>query len=236
MSQATSAPKPLWQRLLPVGVVVALLGTAYATGLTDYFSLEALQSNKAAIDSYVAQNFVLAGVIYFFVYAIAVSVSFPGASFLTLAGGAIFGWFWGGTFTVFAATAGASIIFLIAKGALGDTLEQKAGKRLSKLRDGFQADAFNYLLTLRIAPVVPFWITNIAPALFGLDLKRYVLATFLGIIPGTYAFAFIGQQVGSAVGADGGGVVRSVVLGLGALAVASIIPIIWKRVRKARTS
>ncbi|MEN0086899.1 MAG: TVP38/TMEM64 family protein [Pseudomonadota bacterium] len=236
MNETISASKPLWQRLLPVGVVVALLGTAYATGLTDYFSVEALQANKAAIDAYVASNFLLATVIYFAVYTVAVSVSFPGASFLTLAGGAIFGWFWGGTITVFAATAGASIIFLIAKSALGDTLEQKAGKRLSKLREGFQADAFNYLLTLRIAPVVPFWITNIAPALFGMDLKRYVIATFMGIIPGTYAYAFIGQQVGAAVGADGGGVVKAVALGLGALAVASVIPLIWKRIRKSRTN
>jgi uncharacterized membrane protein YdjX (TVP38/TMEM64 family) len=236
MNETTSASKPLWQRLLPVGVVVALLGTAYATGLTEYFSVESLQANKAAIDSYVASNFVLAAFIYFAVYTIAVSVSFPGASFLTLAGGAIFGWFWGGTITVFAATAGASTIFLIAKSALGDTLEQKAGKRLSKLREGFQADAFNYLLTLRIAPVVPFWITNIAPALFGMDLKRYVIATFAGIIPGTYAYAFIGQQVGAAVGADGGGVVKAVALGLGALAVASVIPLIWKRIRKSRAS
>lgn len=236
MNETPSASKPVWQRLLPVGVVVALLGTAYATGLTDYFSVESLQQNKAAIDAYVSSNFVLAALTYFAVYTIAVSVSFPGASFLTLAGGAIFGWFWGGTITVFAATAGASIIFLIAKSALGDTLEQKAGKRLSKLREGFQADAFNYLLTLRIAPVVPFWITNIAPALFGMDLKRYVIATFLGIIPGTYAYAFIGQQVGAAVGADGGGVVRAVALGLGALAVASVIPLIWKRIRKSRAS
>jgi uncharacterized membrane protein YdjX (TVP38/TMEM64 family) len=231
-SGAQAPKKPAWKRLAPVGVVAALLATLYATGVTEYLSVEALQQNKSAIDGYVGQNFLLAMALYFVIYTVAVAVSFPGASFLTIAGGAIFGWFWGGLITVFAATAGAAAIFLIAKTALGDVLEEKAGKRLNKLREGFQADAFNYLLTLRIAPVVPFWITNIAPALFGMDLKRYVIATFLGIIPGTFAYAFIGQQIGAAVGADSSGLVQSVALGLGALAFASVLPIIWKRIRK----
>ena len=170
---------------------------------------------------------------YLIIYIIAVSISFPGASFLTIAGGAIFGWLIGGTLTIFGATIGASIIFLVAKTSLGDYLAEKAGPRMSKLRDGFQKDAFNYLLTLRLAPVVPFWITNLAPAFFGMDLGRYALATFLGIIPGTYAYSFIGEQVGTSLEKDSN-IVTNVTLGLAALAIASVVPLIVKYIRNRK--
>lgn len=223
-------------RFLPLGIVVAILVAGYFSGLGSYLSLESLQQNKEAINAFVGNNFVLAVAIYMLVYIAAVAVSFPGASILTIAGGAIFGWVVGGFATVVAATIGASIIFMVAKTSLGDMLAAKAGPRMQKLREGFQADAFNYLLTLRLAPVVPFWITNLAPAFFGMDLVRYAVATFLGIIPGTFAYTFIGQQVGLAVESGGSDLTTKVALGLGALAVASVIPLIVKRVRSKKAA
>lgn len=227
----------LIKRLAPLGVIAALLLIGYFSGVHKYLSLDTLSENKAALDAFVQDNFVLAMGTYLIIYIVAVSISFPGASFLTLAGGAIFGWLIGGTLTIFGATIGASIIFLIAKTSLGDFLAEKAGPRMSKLRDGFQKDAFNYLLTLRLAPVVPFWITNLAPAFFGMDLARYALATFLGIIPGTYAYSFIGEQVGTSFDKESN-IVANVTLGLAALAVASLIPLIVKflRNRKAQST
>lgn len=222
------------KRFAPLMVIVALLAIGYASGLHKYLSLEAVSENKALIDTFVAENFFLAMGAYLIIYIVAVSLSFPGASFLTIAGGGIFGWAIGGTLTVIGATVGASIIFLVAKTSLGDYLAEKAGPRMNKLREGFQKDAFSYLLTLRLAPVVPFWITNLAPALFGMDLARYALATFIGIIPGTYAYSFIGDQVGSAVG--GSDITQKITLGLAALALASVIPLIVKWVRRKKTN
>lgn len=220
------------RKLAPLAVIALVLAAGYASGLHTYLSFEALSENKALIDGFVNDNFLLAMAAYLGIYILAVSVSFPGASFLTIAGGAIFGWAIGGTLTVIAATIGASIIFLVAKTSLGDYLAEKAGPRMAKLRTGFQEDSFNYLLTIRLAPIVPFWITNLAPALFGMALARYVLATFIGIIPGTYAYAFIGDQLGGAV--EGSDLVTKVTLGLGALAVASLIPIVIKWVRRKK--
>lgn len=229
-AQPPRSETSLLKRLAPLGVIVALLVAGYLAGLHSYFSFDALAENKATLDSFVQNNLLLAMGIYLIIYIIAVSLSFPGASFLTIAGGAIFGWFIGGTLTIIGATIGASIIFLVAKTTLGDFLAEKAGPRMAKLRDGFQKDAFNYLLTLRLAPVVPFWITNLAPAFFGMDLARYALATFLGIIPGTYAYSFIGEQVGTSFNHDSS-IVTNVTLGLAALALASLIPLIVKFVR-----
>lgn len=221
------------KRFAPILVILALLAIGYASGLHKYLSLDAVTSNKAAIDAFVSNNFILAMGAYLLIYIIAVAVSFPGASFLTIAGGGIFGWAIGGTLTVIGATVGASIIFLVAKTSIGDYLAEKAGPRMNKLREGFQKEAFSYLLTLRLAPVVPFWITNLAPALFGMDLARYALATFIGIIPGTYAYSFIGNQVGAAV--DGSDITQKITLGLAALALASVVPLIvkWVRGKKA---
>lgn len=224
----------LIKRFAPVAVIAVLLATGYAAGLHKYLSFETLAANKEMIDTFVSENLLLAMASYLLIYIVAVSLSFPGASFLTIAGGVVFGWFIGGTLTIIGATIGASIIFSVAKTSLGAVLAEKAGPRMTKLREGFQKDAFNYLLTLRLAPVVPFWITNLAPALFGMDLFRYALATFIGIIPGTYAYSFIGDQVGGAVA--GSDLTTKIALGLGALALASVIPLIVKWVRANKKS
>ncbi|MEM8797729.1 MAG: TVP38/TMEM64 family protein [Pseudomonadota bacterium] len=221
-----------WKRFLPLAVIATLLGAGYAAGLHTYLSPSAIADNKEAIDAFVSANFLTAVAAYLVIYIIAVSLSFPGAGFLTIAGGAVFGWFVAGTLTIVAATIGASVIFLAAKTSIGDYLAEKAGPRMTKLREGFQQDAFNYLLTLRLAPVVPFWITNLAPAVFGMDLPRYALATFIGIIPGTYAFAFMGEQLGGAV--EGADIITKITLGLAALAAVSIIPIVVKFVRRRK--
>lgn len=223
----------LIKRLAPLGVIVAVLLAGYFYDVHTYLSPDTLSENKATLDLFVQDNFVLAMGAYLLIYITAVALSFPGASFLTIAGGAVFGWFVGGTLTIIGATIGASIIFLIAKTSLGDFLAEKAGPRMAKLRDGFQKDAFNYLLTLRLAPVVPFWITNLAPAFFGMDLARYALATFINIIPGTYTYSFISEQVGTSFEKDSN-IVTNVTFGLIALAVASVVPLIVKYIRNRK--
>jgi len=96
---------------------------------------------------------------------------------------------------------GASLLFLIAKTSCGETLAQKAGPWLSKLADGFQENAFHYLLFLRLVPAFPFWLVNLAPALLGVSLKTFIIGTFVGIIPGTFAFAYVGAGLDSVINA-----------------------------------
>lgn len=228
-----SARLQLLKRWLPLALIAVLLIGGYALGLHRYLSFEAFSRNRDELTAFVAAHFWLAAAAYIGLYTLAVSMSFPGASFLTIAGGIIFGWELAGTMTVFAATIGASIIFLIARTAVGDLLKERAGPRLAKLRDGFNDDSFMYLLFLRLVPAFPFWLINIAPAFFGMRLAPYVTATAIGILPGTYAYAYFGQSLGTAV-ANGGFVPHHLVLGLTILAIATLIPILIKRWRKSR--
>ena len=129
----------------------------------------------------------------------AVALSLPGGLILTATGGLLFGWLVGGLAAVVGATIGATILFLIARTALGEALSERAGAWLAKLREGFKEDALSYLLFLRLVPAFPFWFVNIAPAILGVPLRTYVIGTFFGIIPATFAFASAGAGLDSVI-------------------------------------
>jgi len=131
------------------------------------------------------------------VYTLSTALSIPGAVFLTIFGGFLFPQPYSTLYAVFGATFGAILIFLAAKTALGDTLKHKAGKRMQKMRAGFQDNAANYLLFLRLVPLFPFWMVNLAPAFFGVTLLTFAWTTFVGIIPGAFVFAQAGAGLGS---------------------------------------
>jgi uncharacterized membrane protein YdjX (TVP38/TMEM64 family) len=190
------------RRWLPVAVILVLMAVAIQQGWYRYLTLESLIAHEKMLRAFIKANLIGALAIYAAIYVVVVALSLPGGLILTLAGGFLFGWFLGGLVTVIAATAGATLIFLIARSSLGETLAERAGPRLAALRDGFQADALNYLLFLRLVPVFPFWLVNIAPALLGVSLKTYLIGTFFGIVPGTFAFAFLGAGLDSVIAAQ----------------------------------
>lgn len=193
---------PLWRRLvLPVGII-GLMAAAYGLGLHRYLSLEAVAENRKTLAAYTADNLVLALLAFMVVYVLAVALSLPGATVLTVLGGLLFGWLVGGLAAIAAATLGAIAIFMVVKTSLGEGLAKKAGPFLSRISDGFSKDAFNYLLFLRLVPAFPFWLVNIAPALANVKLRTFAAATALGIIPGTFAFAFVGQGLDSVIAAQ----------------------------------
>jgi uncharacterized membrane protein YdjX (TVP38/TMEM64 family) len=183
-------------------MIAALMLVVFATGLHEYLSLQNLAENRQQLRSVTAANLTLAIAVYMLVYAACVTLSIPGSAILTIMGGFLFGWVVGGVATVFAATLGASAVFQIAKSSFGDALTKRAGPFLTRFKDGFAADAFNYLLFLRLVPAFPFWLVNIAPALANVKLRTFAAATFLGIIPGTFAFAFVGEGLDSVIAAQ----------------------------------
>jgi len=219
------------KRWVPVIIILTILTGGYLAGLNEYFSLDFISENRDKLMMRVEDNYLLSLATYFVIYTVAVAVSFPGASLITVISGFLFGWFAGGLTTVFAATLGASIIFMAERTSLGDILQKKAGKRMAKLSKGFQRDAFSYLFTLRLAPIFPFWLINLAPALFGMKLVPYVVATFIGIIPGTFAYAYLGQGLGTTIRGDGAIVTPTLVAALAVLALVSVIPIVVKRLK-----
>lgn len=186
-------------RLLPVAVIVTGLAVGYALGLQHYLSLQALAAQHDRLMAFVAANTVVSAFIFFGVYVVAVAFSFPAASILTIIGGFLFGWLLGGALTVVAATIGATALFLAARFAGGNLLKKRAGPWLARFAEGFRQDAFGYLLVLRLAPVFPFFVVNIAPAFFGIPLRSFAAATALGIIPGTFAYAYLGAGLDSVI-------------------------------------
>ncbi len=189
-------------RLVPIGLIAAIMAVVFATGWQRELSLETLLRHRAALDVFVSENWLAAIASYAALYVVVVALSIPGASLLTIAGGVLFGAWVAAATAIVAATAGASLIFLAASGAFRDLLARRAGALAAKAAAGFRADAFNYLLFLRLVPAFPFWLVNIVPALVGVKLSTFVAATAIGIIPGTLVFAFVGEGFDSAIDAQ----------------------------------
>jgi uncharacterized membrane protein YdjX (TVP38/TMEM64 family) len=190
------------RRLAPVAAVALVMALVFAMGWHRFLSLETLVRHRAAIDGFVAAHDGLAIAAFVGVYIAVVALSIPGGAVLTIAGGILFGWFVGGLAAILGATLGATVLFLIARTACAEFLLRRAGPLVAKVAQGFCADAFNYLLFLRLVPVFPFWLVNLAPALVGVRLGTFVLATALGIIPGTFAYALVGAGLDSVIAAQ----------------------------------
>lgn len=238
VEQSVPAQKPLWKRLAPVVLLVGLFVAFFASGLNEYVTFETLRDHRVFLQEFVAENAVLAVAIYVALYTVVVAASLPGALFLTVFGGFLFGSIGATACTVFAATLGATAIFLVARHAGGDALRKKAGGKIEGLLAGFEKDAFSYLMVLRLVPLFPFFVVNVAPAFAAVPLRTYVITTFLGIIPGTFVYAQVGTGLGSIFDAGeeftaAGILTPEIVIALVGLAALSCIPIVYKRMKKA---
>jgi uncharacterized membrane protein YdjX (TVP38/TMEM64 family) len=190
------------KRFAPLMVLIVVVIAVFASGVGRYLNLEALQTHEAALRGFVGDNLVLALLAFMAVYALATAISFPGAVVLTLAGGYLFGTWTGGAATVIGATIGAIMVFYIVQTSLGAALRAKAeadGGTLKKVIDGVGQGAFGYILTLRLIPLAPFWLVNVAAAVAHVPLRAYALATFIGIMPATFIYSGIGAGIGALV-------------------------------------
>jgi uncharacterized membrane protein YdjX (TVP38/TMEM64 family) len=161
------------RRWLPLLLIILLVALFFLFGLQRYVSLASLRANHEWLAQTVAAHLALALLAFVLIYVVVVALSLPGATVLTLAGGWMFGQWMGTGATVVAATGGATLLSLAARTAFGDSLRRRAGPWLRRLQEGFQADAFNYLLFLRLVPLFPFFVVNLVPAVIGVpsDLR-----------------------------------------------------------------
>lgn len=194
--QGTGQSRPGLRRWAPLLVVAALVALAYGLGLHREVSLETLVRNRTTIDQFIAQHGVAAVAGYIALYIAVVALSLPGGAIMTVTGGFLFGPVVGAVAALVGALVGAIAIFLMARSAAGEWLTRRAGPFVAKLAEGFRADAFSYLLFLRLTPF-PFWLVNLAPALFGIRLSTFIAASAIGILPATAAFAVFGAGLGS---------------------------------------
>lgn len=228
------------KKMLPLLVIVGGLVAFFAFGGQDFLSFEALAENREQLLRFQAENALLTVVVFWLLYVLAVAFSLPGAAILTLVGGFMFGTWLATLYVVTAATVGAVGIFIAARYALRETMEQKAGPWIKKFEGGFKEDAFSYLLVLRLVPIFPFWLVNLVPALIGVPLRTYAIGTLIGIVPGSWVYCSVGNGLGAVF--DRGEVPNlgiifepQILTPIVGLAVLSLIPVVYKRSKKSKT-
>lgn len=240
--RAGSRRVPKWLRVVLVfAAIAAALGIVLAFDVDGYLTLDALAANRAWLLDQVANNAVVVVLAFIAVYAVSVALSVPGAAVLTIAGGFLFGTVLGALYAVIGATLGSLGIFLFVKAGLGDALATRAGSAVDRLRTGFQENALGYLLFLRLLPIFPFFVVNLAAAVLGVPLRTFALATLVGIIPGSLVYASIGNGLGFVIDekmeADLGAIFApEVFLPLAGLALLSLAPVVYKAVKRRRAA
>ncbi|MFZ2405881.1 MAG: TVP38/TMEM64 family protein [Methylobacter sp.] len=162
-------------------------------------SLDNIREHRQALMDFTGRHYLLMLIACGIGYSLSTALSLPGGTVLSLLLGFLFGRWMGTLLIVISATVGATALFWLARYLLADWAEQRlrSNKLAKKLLDGFQGDAFSYLLFLRLVPAFPFWLVNLAPAFTPVSLRIYVTSTFIGIIPGSFVFANLGQSLGS---------------------------------------
>lgn len=225
--------KSLFARLAPLGVLLLALAAFFALGGPQYLNLETVQGFLREIDGWVQANLWLAVIAYMIFYALAVSISVPGALWFTIGAGFLFGPFLGTGVAVFGATVGATIIFLAARYAFADWARAKFPGVIAKLQDGFKQDAFTYMVILRLIPALPFFGINIGTAVLNVPVRAYFLGTLVGVIPGAYVYAVVGDTAAQAA-IDGipsfGSLLTPQLIGaIVAFIALAILPLVYRR-------
>lgn len=185
-------------RYAPMAVigVVALVG---AFLLRDFLSFDALRENREALIAFRDSNFALTVLGFIFCYVLIVTFSLPGALIATLTGGFLFGTFLGAAVNVMAATIGATLIFSAARLGFGEKLRARMDASdglVAKIKKGLDEKQWSMLFFIRLVPAVPFFVANLIPAFLDVPLRRFVISTFLGIIPGSLVYTSVGAGLG----------------------------------------
>jgi uncharacterized membrane protein YdjX (TVP38/TMEM64 family) len=194
--QLQAVPQRIWVKLIIAVLFAGGFILFFVAGGSEWLSLEALKQNRDQLLTFTGQHYYAMLFGGMLVYAASTALSVPGATVLSLAAGLLFGRWVGAGVIVIAATIGATLVFLAARYLFAEAAQRRAGGMARKLIAGFHENAFNYLLFLRLVPLFPFWLVNLAPAFTSIKTRTYVAATALGIIPGSFVFAHLGQSLG----------------------------------------
>ena len=228
-------------RFWPLALIAAALLVAWVAGAGSLLSLAALARERAALGVQVASHPVLAPLAFVLAYVAVAALALPGATVMTLAGGLLLGPWLGAACTVAGATLGAALLFLAARRAVSGWLAARPGGRLAamvaRVRPGLERDGFAGLLALRLLPVVPFLVLNLAPALAGMGLRDFMAATVLGIAPASTVLSWVGAGLAGVLDRGGTPTLGDVLgprllLPLAGLAALAVAPAVWRRTKK----
>jgi uncharacterized membrane protein YdjX (TVP38/TMEM64 family) len=221
------------KRFGPIAVIAAILVLALSMGWQKYLSFDVLAQQSDALKTLLATKPVLVIAAFMGIYIIATAIAMPGAIWLTIAGGFLFGPILGTALSATSATIGATILFIAAQSAIGGGLRSRAGGLIDRLEKGFAENAFSYLLTLRLLPIAPFFGVNLAAAFLRIPLRTFVIATAIGILPGGFVYAWLGSGIEHVIASGATPDLKIIfspqvigpLMGLAALA---LLPTVWK--------
>jgi uncharacterized membrane protein YdjX (TVP38/TMEM64 family) len=238
-SDGTEQRRPVrqrvWPRLLIVAIFVGALIAFFALGGNEYLRLESVKRNRDALQAFVAMHYAPALLIAFLVYAAATAFSLPVAIVLSLTIGFLLGRWVGTVIVVAAATVGAAVLFVAARYLFADAARKRLGAVGERLNAGFTKNAFSYLLFLRLVPLFPFFLVNLAPAFTTIPVSTFVVATAVGIIPGTFVFVNLGQALGS-IDSLKGLLSPELIGSLLLLAMLALVPVVVQKIRARQAS
>lgn len=224
-----------WLRFVPIAVIAAGAALAYFL-VGDRLNYETLEANREALVAWRDRNLALAALGYVAVYVVSVAFSVPGAIWLTMAGGFLFGTALATALTVVAATTGAIAIFLAARSSLGVELRRRAGPWLDRVYNEVERGEISFLLVIRLIPAIPFFVANVVPAFVRVRLVNFIWTTFVGILPATAVISSVGAGLGEVIDKGGkpdpGVIFEPYVLGpLLGLAALAALPVIVRKLR-----
>jgi len=221
------------RRMAPLALLLAALAVLWTSGIAGSLDWAAVGRHQAVLSAWIARHRLSSPLIYVLAYAVLTALAVPEAAIITVAGGLLFGIVFGGVLAIIGSTAGAIVLFLAARSAFGTARVARTGGRLTRIRAELQRNGFHYLLAVRLIPLFPFWLVNLAAALAGMRLWSFIAATLIGIIPATFVFASIGAGVGDVLASgnrpDLSLILSPPILGpLVGLGVLSLLPIAWR--------
>lgn len=212
-------------------VLIIVAALFFYFDLQSFLTLAALKANRQTLlDYYEAHKLIMvAG--FMAVYIVQTALSLPGAAILSLAAGAVFGSIMGTVYANIAATAGATLAFLMTRYLLRDAVLSRFGSKLEGMNRELETRGFNYLLFLRLVPVFPFFLINLAAGLTRLPLRTFFIATMLGIIPGGFVYVNAGASLATIDSVSG--IASPRVLGSFALlGLFALIPVLYNKFKK----
>ena len=210
------------KKYIPLALIVILVSCAWWYDLLGYFTIETFKLYQHKIKDFVAQHYGVSLLCFFVVDTVLMSLSIP-TVLLTILGGFLYGPFVITPLVVLSATVGSCVLFLSAKSAVPDF---KSQVWFQNMKEGFRKNAFSYLLSIRLVPVIPFFAVTLGCAFLKVPFRAFVLATFLGVIPGAFVYAFIGYSLEESF--ETLAVHQGLILSLVALGVLSALPILSK--------
>lgn len=187
--------KPAYKKILIALVIAAIVIGVRVFGLDHLLTLESFRQYRDQLQAFTAQHYFATVVVFIGIYIVAVALSIPGATILTLTAGFLFGFF-GVIYVNIGASCGAILAFLTARYLIGDWVQKRYGERLASFNREIDENGYNYLLTLRFIPIFPFFLINIFAGLTRVPLSTFAWTTIVGILPGSFVYIYTGRQLG----------------------------------------